>query len=35
VGDIPFGVAADPKTKAIYVANADSDTVSVLVACPK
>jgi YVTN family beta-propeller protein len=35
VGDNPSGVAVDPKTSTIYVANALSDTVSVLTACPK
>ena len=35
VGAGPFGVAVDPKTKTIYVANSDSNTVSVLAACPK
>jgi YVTN family beta-propeller protein len=30
-----FAIAADPKAKAIYVANHDSNTVSVLAGCPK
>jgi DNA-binding beta-propeller fold protein YncE len=32
VGSVPRGVAVDPKTSTIYVANLDSDTVSVLAA---
>jgi DNA-binding beta-propeller fold protein YncE len=35
VGHFPLGVAVDPKAKAIYVANDNDNTVSVLAACPK
>ena len=30
VGSLPEGVAANPKTNTVYVANADSNTVSVI-----
>jgi YVTN family beta-propeller protein len=30
VGNEPMGVAADPSTNTVYVANDDSDTVSVI-----
>jgi len=33
VGKFPLGVGADPETGAAYVANVDSDTVSVLGPC--
>ncbi len=35
VGNLPNGVAVDPKTDTVYVANSDDESVSVLAPCPR